>query len=34
MLTSLANNQWLAIDSEQHELLVINEDNPNTENMK
>jgi hypothetical protein len=27
MLTSLANNQWLVIDSEQHELLMINEDN-------
>ncbi len=27
MLTSLANNQWLVADSEQHELLLINEDN-------
>ncbi len=27
MLTSLSNNQWLIIDSEQHELLLINEDN-------
>ncbi|UJR38259.1 hypothetical protein I4U23_030932 [Adineta vaga] len=27
MLTSLGNNQWLVTDSEQHELLLINEDN-------
>lgn len=27
MLTSLGNNQWLVIDSEQYELLLINEDN-------
>lgn len=27
MLTSLANNQWLVMDSEQHELYFINEDN-------
>jgi hypothetical protein len=27
MLTSLANNQWLIVDSEQHELLLINENN-------
>jgi len=27
MLTVLGNNQWLVIDSEQHELLLINEDN-------
>ncbi|CAF3764129.1 unnamed protein product [Adineta steineri] len=27
MLTALGNNQWLVIDSEQHELLLINEDN-------
>jgi hypothetical protein len=27
MLTSLANNQWLVTDSEQHELSLINEDN-------
>ncbi|CAF1101448.1 unnamed protein product [Rotaria sordida] len=27
MLTSLANNQWLIIDSQQNQLLFINEDN-------
>ena len=27
MLTSLSNNQWLVTDTEQHELLLINEDN-------
>jgi hypothetical protein len=27
MLTSLSNNQWLILDSEQYELLLINEDN-------
>jgi hypothetical protein len=27
MLTSLANNQWLVTDSEQHELILVNEDN-------
>ena len=27
MLTSLANNQWLVIDSEQRELYLINEEN-------
>lgn len=27
MLTALANNQWLVADSEQRELLLINEDN-------
>lgn len=27
MLTSLANNQWLVVDSQQNELYLINEDN-------
>jgi len=27
MLTSLANNQWFVIDSEQHQIFLINEDN-------
>ncbi|CAF0917703.1 unnamed protein product [Rotaria sp. Silwood1] len=27
MLTSLANNQWLIVDSQQNQLLFINEDN-------
>ena len=27
MLTSLSNNQWFVIDSQQNELYFINEDN-------